>query len=99
MVTRHATPFAAKYSWIGMVTPGLVTVAFQLPTGLLPTPALAGTAVAATTAAASTTTVEWPSEKNSPTESGRCPFSISLRTTLSIAAIWSASTAWRSPNT
>jgi len=33
-----------------------------------------------------------------PTDSGRFPSCMSLRTTLSMAAIWSASTAWRSPN-
>ena len=42
---------------------------------------------------ASTTTVEWPSEKNRPTVTGRFFSCISLRVTLSIAAIWSASTA------
>ena len=46
---------------------------------------------------ARTTTVEWPSEKNSPTATGRWPCCISLRVTLSIAAMWSASIAWRSP--
>ena len=54
-------------------------------------------AVAATPMVASTTTVEWPSEKNKPTAIGRLPSCISLRVTLSIAAMWSASTAWRSP--
>ncbi len=29
---------------------------------------------------------------------GRLPSCMSLRTTLSIAAIWSAATAWRNPN-
>ena len=56
-------------------------------------------AVAAIAAAARSTTVEWPSEKKNPTESGRLPSCISLRTTLSMAAMWSASTAWRSPKT
>ncbi len=55
-------------------------------------------AVAAMATEASTTTVEWPSEKKKPTAAGRLPSCISLRVTLSIAAIWSASTAWRSPN-
>ena len=58
----------------------------------------------ATTRVASTTTVEWPSEKYSPTSIGRCRSTggltcICARTTLSIAAIWSGSTAWRRPNT
>ena len=34
-----------------------------------------------------TTTVEWPSEKNNPTPTGRWPCCMSLRVTLSIAAI------------
>ena len=46
----------------------------------------------------STTMAEWPSEKKKPTPTGRWPCCISLRVTLSIAAIWSASTAWRRPN-
>ena len=45
-----------------------------------------------------TTIVEWPSEKKSPTPTGRWPSCISLRVVLSIAAMWSASTAWRRPN-
>ena len=36
---------------------------------------------------ATTTTVECPSEKNRPTEIGRLPVCISLRVTLSIAAM------------
>src|SRR6202795_5065247 len=40
-----------------------------------------------------------PSEKNRPTDTGRLPSCISLRTTLSMVAMWSASTAWRSPST
>jgi hypothetical protein len=51
------------------------------------------------TATAMLTTSEWPSEKNNPAAIGRLPSCISLRTTLSIAAMWSASTAWRSPST
>jgi hypothetical protein len=45
-----------------------------------------------------TTIVEWPSEKKSPTPTGRSPSCMSLRVELSIAAMWSASTAWRRPN-
>ena len=41
--------------------------------------------------------VEWPREKKNPTPSGRRPSCISLRVVLSIAAMWSASNAWRSP--
>ena len=37
-------------------------------------------------------------EKKKPTPTGRLPCCISLRVTLSIAAMWSASTAWRRPN-
>jgi hypothetical protein len=39
------------------------------------------------------TMVECPSEKKKPTEYGDLPFCISLRTTLSMAAMWSASKA------
>ena len=51
----------------------------------------------AMTTDSATTTVEWPSEKKSPTATGRCPSDISLRVVLSMAAMWSASTAWRTP--
>ncbi len=51
----------------------------------------------AITRESATTIVEWPSEKKSPTPTGRWPSCISLRVVLSIAAMWSASTAWRSP--
>ena len=44
------------------------------------------------------TTVEWPSEKKSPTPTGFFFSCISLRVTLSMAEMWSASTACRSPN-
>src|SRR5450759_110392 len=44
-----------------------------------------------------TTMVEWPSEKKNPTAIGRFFSCISLRVTLSIAEIWSASTEWRKP--
>ncbi len=54
--------------------------------------------VAAMSSDSPTTTVEWPSENHRPTDSGRWPSSISLRVTLSMAAMWSASKAWRSPN-
>ncbi len=43
------------------------------------------------------TIVEWPSEKKRPTPTGRLPSCMSLRVTLSIAAMWSASKAWRRP--
>ncbi len=52
----------------------------------------------ATSSDAATTTVEWPNAKNIPTATGRLPSCISLRVTLSIAAMWSGSTAWRSPS-
>ena len=44
------------------------------------------------------TTDEWPSEKKNPTLSGRLPSLISLRVVLSMAAMWSASKAWRIPS-
>ena len=47
--------------------------------------------------ASTNTTVEWPSEKKNPTLSGRLPSWISLRVVLSMAAMWSASKAWRMP--
>ena len=43
-------------------------------------------------AAPSSTTVECPSENMNPTATGRLPSCINLRVTLSIAAMWSAST-------
>jgi len=55
--------------------------------------------IAAIVMDASTTTVECPSEKKNPTLYGVRPSWISLRTALSMAAMWSASNACRSPNT
>ena len=49
-----------------------------------PSSAVVATAMAAD---AITTTVEWPSEKNKPTPSGRLPSCISFRVTLSMAAM------------
>ncbi len=46
---------------------------------------------------ASTTKMEWPSEKNRPTPTGRCSPCIRRRVTLSMAAMWSASMARRRP--
>jgi hypothetical protein len=43
------------------------------------------------------TTVEYPRAKKNPTETGRFPSAVSFRVVLSIAAIWSASKACRSP--
>ena len=43
--------------------------------------------------ASANTIVEWPSEKQKPTLSGRLPSAISLRVVLSIAEMWSASKA------
>lgn len=43
------------------------------------------------------TMLEWPSENQKPTDSGRLPSCISLRVVLSIAAMWSASKACRMP--
>ena len=44
------------------------------------------------------TMLEWPSENQNPTETGRLPSAISLRVVLSIAAMWSASNACRMPS-
>jgi hypothetical protein len=44
-------------------------------------------AVSATPSVAATTIVEWPSEKNRPTVTGRRPSCISLRVATSIAAM------------
>ena len=44
------------------------------------------------------TIVECPSEKKKPTLTGRWPSVMSLRVVLSIAPMWSASKAWRSPS-
>ena len=52
----------------------------------------------ANSSASAKTIVECPSEKKKPTLSGRWPSAISLRVVLSIAAMWSASNAWRSPS-
>ena len=54
---------------------------------------LKASALAATATEASTTMVEWPREKKNPTVTGRLPSCISLQVTLSMAAMWSASTA------
>ncbi len=43
------------------------------------------------------TTLECPSEKKNPTLSGRFRSFTSLRVVLSMAAMWSASNAWRMP--
>mmetsp|Transcript_50798 Transcript_50798/g.148021 ORF Transcript_50798/g.148021 Transcript_50798/m.148021 type:complete len:204 (+) Transcript_50798:495-1106(+) len=43
------------------------------------------------------TTLECPSAKKRPTVAGRLPATVSLRVTLSMAAMWSASTACRKP--
>ena len=43
------------------------------------------------------TTDEWPSENQKPVESGRWPSDMNFRVVLSIAAMWSASKAWRIP--
>ena len=48
--------------------------------------------------ASANTIVEWPSENQNPTLSGRWPSRISLRVVLSIAEMWSASNAWRMPS-
>ena len=45
-----------------------------------------------------TTTLECPAAKKKPVASGRCPSASSLRVVLSIAAMWSASKAWRQPS-
>ena len=52
----------------------------------------------ASDAVSASTTLEWPSEKKKPTPSGRFSSCRNLRVVLSIAAMWSASNACRSPN-
>ena len=42
--------------------------------------------------------MECPSENQKPTLSGLRPSAISLRVVLSMAEMWSASKAWRSPS-
>ena len=54
-------------------------------------------AATARPAASENTMVEWPSEKKKPTPSGRLPCASIFRVVLSIAAMWSASKAWRRP--
>lgn len=58
--------------------------------------------VAATTTHVTTTTVEWPSENHVPTDTGReLPPALAntrRRVVRSMAAMWSASSAWRSPS-
>ena len=53
---------------------------------------------ATTSTPSANTIVECPSEKKKPTLSGRWPSAISLRVVLSIAPMWSASNACRSPS-
>ncbi len=52
----------------------------------------------ATSSVMRNTTVECPSEKKKPTPSGRRSGDMSFRVVLSMAAMWSASNAWRRPN-
>ena len=47
--------------------------------------------------ASTNTTLEWPSENQKPTDSGRWPSLTSFRVVLSMAAMWSASNACRMP--
>jgi hypothetical protein len=54
-------------------------------------------APAATAAAIPATIDEWPSANQKPTDLGRLSSPRSLRVVLSMAAMWSASKAWRSP--
>ncbi len=61
-------------------------------------PELTVFAPTASPAVSAKTIVEWPSEKKKPTPSERLPSPRNLRVVLSIAAMWSASKAWRSPN-
>jgi len=59
--------------------------------------ALTVLAATARPAVSAKTIVEWPSEKKKPTPSGRLPCARKVRVVLSIAAMWSASNAWRRP--
>lgn len=52
---------------------------------------------AASSAHRPNTMLEWPSEDQKPTDVLRLPSARSLRVMLSIAAMWSASNAWRRP--
>ena len=61
-------------------------------------PSIMAEAAKATTTDNPTTAADWPKAKKRPTLTGRWPDCISLRVTLSIAAMWSASTACRRPN-
>ena len=64
-----------------------------------PTCPVVQAAASARPAASARTTLEWPSEKKNPTLSGgRSVSPPSLRVTLSIAAMWSASNACRIPS-
>ncbi len=84
------------------------TVRLTTPMATRKTPEIAGpripvlvcteAAPRANSAARPKTIVEWPSEKKKPTLTGRWPSAMSLRVVLSIAAMWSASKAWRSPS-
>ena len=55
-------------------------------------------AASAIPTASASTIVECPSEKKKPMPSGRLPRCSMKRTVSSIAAMWSASNAWRRPN-
>jgi len=55
-------------------------------------------AVPATTSEVMITMVEWPSEKNMPTVTGRWPAAMRRRVIRSMAEMWSASRAWRRPS-
>ena len=56
-------------------------------------------AVKAMAATAMQISAEWPSANQRPTDMGWRFSCINLRVTLSMAAIWSGSTAWRRPST
>ena len=68
------------------------------PSDLRKSKLLTATAAIAMKTVNSTTIVEWPNEKKKPTATGPLFSCMSLRVTLSMADIWSASNAWRRPN-
>ena len=73
-------------------------VAMTLPAALSVSNCASALAVAAIATEAIRITALCPIANHRPTLIGRVPSCISLRVTLSIAAMWSASTAWRSPS-
>ncbi len=72
-------------------------VALWRPDELLPTCTFSDLMPKFKTTASRNTMEEWPNEKKKPTLKGRWPSLTSFLVVLSIAAMWSASKAWRMP--